>query len=117
MAKRSGSTDTHKRRLISKLNKAKAPIWKDVAKKLNSPRRRKVEVNVTNIGRHVKDGESIVVPGIVLAAGEIDKAVTVAAWRFSPSAEQKIKKAKGTAMSIEELMEKNPKGSNVRIIV
>jgi len=117
MAKRTGSTDTHKRRLISKLQRAKAPVWKDVAKKLNSPRGRKVEVNINSIGRYADKGETVVVPGVVLAAGEIDKAVTVAAWRFSGSAEQKITKAKGAAMSIEELLEKNPKGSKLKIMV
>ena len=117
MVKRTGPTDVYKRALISKLGKTKAPIWKDVAKKLRSPRGRKVEVNVKSISRHAKDGEVVVVPGVVLASGDINKKVNVAAWKFSPSAEKKIKAAKGATMSIEELMKKNPKGSNVRIMV
>jgi large subunit ribosomal protein L18e len=117
MAKRTGPTNVHMRTLINKLEKTKSPAWKDVAKKLGSSRRRKVEVNVSSISRHSKKGDTVVVPGIVLAGGDIDKAVTVAAWRFSPTAEEKIKKAKGTIVQIEKLLEKNPKGSKIRIMV
>jgi len=105
------------RTLINKLQKTKSPAWKDVAKRLGGARRRKVEVNISSINRHAKPGETVVVPGIVLAGGEIDKAVTVAAWRFSSTAAEKIKKAKGNAITIDELLEKNPKGSKIRIMV
>ncbi len=117
MVKRTGPTDTHKRALITKLKKTKIPIWKDVAEKLKSPRGRKVEVNVRSIDKHAKENETVVIPGVVLGSGEIIKKVSVAAWKFSPSAEKKIKTAKGNTMSIEELVKKNPKGSNLRIMV
>jgi large subunit ribosomal protein L18e len=51
-----------------------------------------------------------------LGAGIIDHPVKVAAFQFSEQARLKIGKAKGKCLSIEELMEKNPKGSNVKII-
>jgi len=117
MAKRTGPTNIHMRTLINKLQKTKSPAWRDVAKRLGSARRRKVEVNIASIGRHAKSGETVVVPGIVLASGEIDKAVTVAAWRFSATAVEKIKKAKGKVMTIEEMLKKNPKGSKIKIMV
>jgi len=117
MAKRTGPTNVHMRRLINELKKTKSPAWKEVAEKLSSARRRKVEVNVGEINLYAKEGEAVVVPGIVLANGTVDKAVTVAAWRFSEAAVEKIKKAKGHAITIEELMKKNPKGSKIRIMV
>jgi large subunit ribosomal protein L18e len=117
MAKRTGPTNIHMRTLINKLRKTKAPAWKDVAKRLGSVRRRKTEVNISSINKHAKKGETVVVPGIVLASGEIDKAVTVAAWRFSPAAAEKIKKAQGSTITIDELLEKNPKGSKIKIMV
>lgn len=117
MVKRTGPTNVHMRTLINRLQKTKSAAWKNVAKKLGSARRKKVEVNVSLINRHAKDKETIVVPGIVLAGGEINKPVTVAAWRFSPTAAEKIKKAKGSTMTIEELLKKNPKGSKIRIMV
>ncbi|HDD72605.1 MAG TPA: 50S ribosomal protein L18e, partial [Candidatus Aenigmarchaeota archaeon] len=50
----------------------------------------------------------IVVPGVVLGSGEITKPVSVAALRFSKSAEEKIKKAGGKCMSLEEFSELYP---------
>lgn len=117
MVKRTGPTNVHMRTLINKLQKTKSSAWKDVAKKLGGARRRKVEVNISSINRHAKPGETVVVPGIVLASGEIDKSVTVGAWRFSAAAAEKIKKAKGQAVTIEELLKKNPKGSKIKIMV
>lgn len=117
MVKRTGPTNVHMRTLINRLQKTKSAAWKDIAKKLGGARRKKVEVNISVINRHAKDGETIVVPGTVLAGGEINKPVTVAAWRFSTAAAEKIKKAKGITMTIEELLKKNPKGSKIRIMV
>ncbi len=117
MVKRTGPTNVHMRTLINRLQKTKSAAWKDVAKKLGSARRKKIEVNVSLINRHAKGGETIVVPGIVLAGGEINKPVTIAAWRFSSTAVEKIKKSKGSTMTIEELFKKNPKGSKIRIMV
>ena len=116
MVKRTGPTNVHMRTLINKLEKSESAAWKDVAERLASARRRKAEVNVLSIDKYAKKDETVVVPGIVLATGDISKPVTVAAWRFSQVAEEKIKKAKGSAVSIEELFEKNPKGSNIRIM-
>jgi large subunit ribosomal protein L18e len=42
--------------------------------------------------------------------------VVVAALNFSGSAQSKITKAKGSCMTIEELLAENPKGSRVRIL-
>ncbi len=119
MVKRTGPTNPCLKELIEELRKkfveTKAKIWRDVAEKLEKPRRKRVEVNVSRINRYAEENEEIVVPGVVLGAGSINKPVTVAAWRFSGGAKRKIEEAGGKAITIRELMEKNPKGSNVRI--
>jgi len=117
MVKRTGPTDRYKKELAVKLERTKSPIWEDVAEILLKPRRQKVEINLKRINRNAYDGETIVVPGKVMGDGEISKAVNVSAWKFTPSAEEKIKSAKGSVMSIDELLEKKPKGMNVRIMV
>jgi large subunit ribosomal protein L18e len=117
MAKRTGPTNMHMRSLITELRKTKVPIWKDVAEKLAAPRRKRVAVNVGEINLYVKEGESVVVPGIVLSNGVLDKPVNIAAWRFSLAAVEKIHNAKGEALTIKELLKKNPKGSKIRIMV
>jgi large subunit ribosomal protein L18e len=117
MTKPTGPTNTYARLLIGRLEKTKEPIWMDVAAKLRKPRRSKVTVNVVDLERHAQPGGTVVVPGTVLSNGELTKALHVAAWRFSPAAAAKIKKAKGSAISIDELLAKNKSGSKVRIMV
>ena len=93
-----------------------APIWFDVAKRLSSSRRSSVAVNLSRLNRHTKTKESVVVPGKVLGSGDLGHSVSVAAFAFSDRARLKISKAKGKSMSILDLVEANPKGSNVRIL-
>ena len=93
-----------------------AAIWRDIAKRLEKPKRNWAEINLSNLERNTKDGETILVPGKVLAAGSIDKQLTVAAYSFSEKALAEIEGAGGKGMTIRELMEENPKGSNVRIM-
>jgi large subunit ribosomal protein L18e len=94
----------------------KNPIWKAVARNLNRPERKGYEVNLFRIEKYAKPKGKIVVPGIVLGAGGIKKAVTVAALRFSGAAREKIEKAGGKCLTIEEMVKENPKGKGVRII-
>lgn len=93
----------------------KIPLWKAVARELEKSRRMRREVNLEKINRICRDNETIIVPGKVLALGELYKKVTVAAFSFSDSAYAKINE-KGKAMSIQELLQENPQGSGVRII-
>ena len=92
-----------------------APIWRDIAIRLEKPTKNRVEVNVSRVDRYAKEGDTVIVPGKLLAAGAISKKVTVAAYGFSESAKSKIKAAGGEALTIRELMERTPKGEKVRI--
>ncbi|MCS7123840.1 MAG: 50S ribosomal protein L18e [Candidatus Bathyarchaeota archaeon] len=94
----------------------KAKIWKAIAEKLAVSRRRRIAVNISRINRYTRKNETVVVPGKVLGAGELSHPVTVAAFAFSENAKQKIKMARGKYLTIAELVKKNPKGSNVKII-
>jgi len=93
-----------------------APIWRDVADHLSSSRRRRVAVNLSRLNRHTRAKETVVVPGKVLGAGNLDHPISVAAFSFSTQARLKVAKAKGKCLSISELLKVNPKGSNVRIM-
>jgi large subunit ribosomal protein L18e len=92
-----------------------APLWKDIAERLEKPRRQYAEVNVSKINRYSQANDTIVVPGKVLSTGMIEKPVTVAALAFSKKAFDKISSS-GKCVSIEDLMASNPKGSGVKII-
>ncbi|MCD6591158.1 MAG: 50S ribosomal protein L18e [Candidatus Aenigmarchaeota archaeon] len=96
--------------------KHNSPLWRAVAEKLNKPRRKAYEVNLLTLEKHANKNETIIVPGCVLGFGEITKKLNVAAVRFSRTAKEKIEKAGGSCLSIEELYEKNPKGHRIKIM-
>jgi len=98
----------------SRENKVK--IWRDIAERLAKPRRNRITVNVSRLNRCTEKKEIVVVPGKVLGAGKINHPITVAAFTFSEKAKEKIKGARGKCLSFFELVKKNPKGSNVKII-
>ena len=116
---RTGPTNEYLAALILRLKKAsfeqKVNIWKTIARELEKPTRQRREVNLERINRVCMDNETIIVPGKVLATGDLNKKLTIAAFAFSATALEKINK-KGKAMSIEELLKINPKGSKVRVI-
>lgn len=107
------------KRLIEALKRASIEtdvrLWKRIASDLERPARHHRAINVFSIERNAKDGETIIVPGKVLGEGTLTKKVTVAAASFSDSAREKISQS-GKAVTIEELMEENPKAQRVRIL-
>ena len=90
-------------------------VWADLAERLEKPRRTHAEVNLGRIERYAREEETVLVPGKVLGSGALRKDVTVAAVDFSGSAETKIE-AVGEAVQLEEALENNPDGSDVRVI-
>jgi len=115
-----GPTNPALRRLIRELRRAgrekKAPIWSDLADRLESPRRRRAEVNLSEINRYARDGETVVVPGKVLAAGKLSRSVTVAAFKFSAAAKRKIVTAGGRVVKLEDLIKEKPEGDGLRLM-
>jgi large subunit ribosomal protein L18e len=106
--------------LITELKKKayenKAPIYKDLACRLEKPARNWAEVNISRLAAHTKKGDIVVIPGKLLGSGELKVPITVAAFSFSESAKKKIKNAGGRSISIAELAEKRPHGKGIRII-
>lgn len=113
-----GPENENARALIVKLEKSArkndAPIWRSVAERMSSPRRKRAIVNLYEIDRHA--GDAVIVPGKMLGIGSLKRSVRIAALVFSKSARQKVEAAGGACMSIEQLLEENPKGSGVAII-
>jgi large subunit ribosomal protein L18e len=115
-----GPTNIVLRKTIRELYKAsrkyRAPIWRALAEELEKPRRKRRVVNISRINRYTREGDVVVVPGKVLGAGILDHKVTVAAIGFSKTALEKIRAVGGEAIHILELISRNPRGSNVKII-
>jgi len=107
-------------RLIGELKAASretgAPLWRDVAKRLEKPNRNYAAINLSKINRHTQSNDTVLVAGKVLAAGDIEHSVTVAALNFSSQAMSKIQAAGGKCLMIEKLITLHPKGSGIRIL-
>jgi large subunit ribosomal protein L18e len=107
-------------RLIGDLKAASrengAPIWRDIARRLEKPRRNYAAVNLSKINRHTEANDTVLVAGKVLAAGDIEHSVTVAALNFSSQAMSKIQAAGGRCLAIEGLVQEHPKGSGIKIL-
>jgi large subunit ribosomal protein L18e len=106
--------------LIIELKKASiqndAPVWKRIATILEGSTQRRPVVNLSKIEKYARDEEIILVPGKVLSMGILTKKITIAAHTFSHSAVEKIKASGSKAITLHELLKKNPDGSKVRIL-
>ncbi len=106
--------------LISDLKAAgrenEAPIWRDIAIRLEKPSRNWAQVNISKIAQHARDGENVVIAGKLLGSGDVDKAVTVVAFKASASAKAKIAAAGGKVLTISEGVNAFPKGEKCRIL-
>jgi large subunit ribosomal protein L18e len=93
-----------------------APLWRDVALRLEKSRSNWAEPNLSRLSRHAADEDVILVPGKLLGSGDVEGKHTVAAYSFSTSARAKIEAAGGKVVSIRDLMNKNPEGKGVYIL-
>jgi large subunit ribosomal protein L18e len=94
----------------------KAPIWREVANRLEKPSRTWAEVNVSDIEKHAKPKEILVVPGKLLGVGILTKPVSIAAYSASAGAIKKVELAGGKFIHISAIAQANPKGSGLRLM-
>lgn len=100
---------------IEVLEEQESAIWNKVAENLGKVNRRRPEVNISDIERVAEDGDTVVVPGKVLGSGRLTKEVSVAAFQASQGAKAEIRD-NGDFMFIQDLVEDNPEGSEVKIV-
>lgn len=91
-------------------------LWVQVAGILVGPRRSHVAVNLDQIEKQTKEGDSVVVPGKVLSQGEISKKIAIIAFNFSEKSREKLLKTKSQAVVMLEEIKKNPGAKGLKII-
>ncbi len=99
------------------LKKEKKPFWKKIAQELSKPTRRRPAVNVSKIDRYVKENSLVVIPGKVLASGNLSKKVKVAAFSFSEAAKDIITKRGGETISIEDALKSDPEAKTSILLI
>ena len=111
-------TNPELKELISYLNKQKKAEFHKIAKYLSRPKSKQIAVNIQKINKETKPEEIIIVPGKVLSKGELDHKLTLAAFKFSEKAKEKLSK-KADVLTIKELIDKVSKfkGLNIKIII
>jgi large subunit ribosomal protein L18e len=118
--KRTGPTNPRLKQLVIDLKtlggKQKVALWKRIAQDLEKPTRIRRKVNLEKVEKHLRDGETALVPGKLLSLGNLTKKAEIAAYQASTQALEKIQKAGAKFTTIEELMKNNPNGKKVRII-
>lgn len=116
---KTGPTSPELKGLIQELKKKasehEAKIWKRVAEDLEKSTRSRRIVNLYKINKYTEKDETVIVPGKVLATGDLNHPVTIAAFAFSAEALNKINKV-GKAIPINNLIKENPKGKKIRIL-
>ena len=108
---------TQKRMLARKLWKTKRRIWRDVSEYLMAPQKNRVEKNLGDLHSVSNDGDVVIIPGKVLANGQLAKKITIACYSISKAAAKKLNESNIKRISIEQLLEENPAGTGVRIII
>ncbi|MBW2980214.1 50S ribosomal protein L18e [Candidatus Woesearchaeota archaeon] len=118
--KSTGPTNPNLLGLIGELKKQsieqKISLWKRIAVDLEKPTRNRRIVNLSKIDKCAKENETIIVPGKVLAGGALNQKLTIAAFKFSGAAKEKIQKSGSKIVQLSELLKESPKGKKVRII-
>lgn len=90
--------------------------WLKIASILSGPRSNRVNLNLNELNKKVKNGEKIIVPGKILSLGEFDKKIKIAALSFSEKAKEKLLKSKSEILTILEEIKKNPKAKDLKIL-
>ena len=120
MSKRTGPTNHVLIKLVAELkkrsNEQNLNIWRRVADDLEKPTRQRRVVNLSSLSRHTKEDETIVVPGKVLGAGNLNHKITISAFQFSGGAKEKIEKVGAKIVPLVELSKSNPSGKGIRIM-
>lgn len=91
-------------------------FWLKVAGILSGPRRAQIAINLNDIEKSTKEGDSVVFPGKVLSQGEVSKKIAVIAFGFSEKSKEKLLKNKSHILSILEEIKKNPDAKGIRIL-
>jgi len=110
--KRTGPTREKTKKLIAMLEKAsrkgKKALWLDIAERLGKPSRQKHSVNLWKVDKLARlfKGKHLLVPGKVLGKGVLQEKASVIAFGFSETARERIEKAGGKAMELEEAIGK-----------
>jgi large subunit ribosomal protein L18e len=94
----------------------KGNAWKAIAAKLDGPTSNLPIVNVSKLDKIAKEGFILLVPGKILAGGDVENKIEVAAYQISATAKEKILAKGGKVYALDEVAKKNTDAKKVIIV-
>ncbi len=98
--------------IAAKKNKS----WLGIAGILAGSKKNRTNINLEEIDKEAKEGETIVVPGKVLGQGEVIKKGKIVSLNFSNKAKEKLLKVGVELSNILEEIKKNPQAKNIKVL-
>ena len=90
--------------------------WHKIAQILSASTRKYSEINLSDLDKESKLGDTIVVPGKILSKGHLTKKIKVCALGISQEAKIKLKESKTEFVYLGEEIKKNPKAEGIKIV-
>ncbi len=90
--------------------------WNNIAKIISGPTRKFPSLNLFEIEKHSKVGDTIVIPGKVLNKGDLTKKIKICALGISERAKEKLRISKSEFVQLVEEIKKNPKAEGIKVL-
>jgi len=90
--------------------------WLEIASILSRPRKQRINLNLEAIENQSQEGDRIIIPGKVLAQGELSKKIKIIAFDFSDKAREKLLSSKCEVSSILNEIQLNKEMKGVKIL-
>jgi large subunit ribosomal protein L18e len=92
------------------------PKWLLIAKILSGPTTAQSKINLNQIDKESKTGDTIIIPGKVLSKGDLTKKVKICALSISKEANEKLKDTKSEYTTLLNEINKNKKAEGINLI-
>lgn len=98
------------------LKAKKLGAWLKFSHLISVPRRLQTSINLDQIEKVTKEGDTVLIPGKVLGSGDVSKKIRIIALGFSTQAREKLKAKKCEVVSVIEEIKVNPKATGIRVL-
>ncbi len=94
----------------------KSASWLEIASILSGSRRKRININLSDLSKSIESEKIVLIPGKVLSEGEMDKKAKIVALNFSEKAKEKLIKAGCEVSSILEEIKSNPEAKGIKVL-
>ena len=96
---------------------SKAHKWLPIARILSGSTRKQAALNLSEIDKHSKAGDTIIIPGKVLSKGDLTKKLKICGLSISKQAKEKLRETKSEFIALLHEIKTNPKAEGIKLMV